>query len=126
MNENIKLRPVTIQDAELLLDWRNDPQTRQASHNTGEIQIEEHISWLESTLNNVNRSLFIAEEKDVPVGTVRSDYSDGVYELSWTVTPFARGRGVGKRMVSILANQISGPIRAEVKSENEASIRIAE
>jgi len=126
MSERMKLRPVTIEDADLLLEWRNDPQTRMASHNTEEVKRDEHISWLTRSLDNPSRRLFIAEEDGVPVGTVRADYSDGVYELSWTVAPNARGRGVGKRMVALLANQITEPIRAEVKVGNEASIRIAE
>ncbi len=78
------------------------------------------------TVNDANRRLFVAEENGVPVGTVRADLSDGVYELSWTVAPNARGRGVGKRMVALLASQISAPIRAEVKAGNSSSIRIAE
>jgi len=126
MSDTIRLRSATIQDTDLLLEWRNDPQTRKVSHHTAEVQRDEHISWLTKTLNNANRRLFVAEENGVPVGTVRADLSDGVYELSWTVAPNARGRGVGKRMVALLASQISGPIRAEVKAGNASSIRIAE
>ncbi len=94
--DTIKLRPATIQDADLLLEWRNDPETRSASHKTAVVQREEHISWLLKTLDNPSRRLLIAEENEVPVGTVRADFSDGVYELSWTVAPDARGYGVGK------------------------------
>lgn len=125
INEPITLRSAIIQDADLLLEWRNDPLTRNASHNTAEVKIDEHISWLKKTLNNANRRLYIAEENGVPVGNVRADFSDGVYELSWTVAPQARGRGVGKQMVAILACQVSEPIRAEVKSGNIASAQIA-
>ena len=39
----------------------------------------------------------------VPVGTVRADHSKGVYELSWTVAPAARGQGVAKEMVAMAA-----------------------
>ena len=88
----MKLRTATIQDAELLLEWRNDPQTRKSSHTTHEVQKEEHIAWLNLTLTNTNRRLLIAEESGVPVGTIRADYSDGMFELSWTVAPNARGR----------------------------------
>jgi len=126
MSENMKLRPVTIEDADLLLEWRNDPQTRKASHNTAKLQREEHISWLTNTLNNVDRKLYIVEENRLPVGTVRAYYSQGEHELSWAVAPNARGRGLGKRMVALLANQITDPIRAEIKADNEASMRIAE
>ena len=126
MSEPITLRLTTIQDADLLLEWRNDPETRKASHNTAEVQRDEHVTWLSRTLSNPNRRLFVAEEDGVPVGTARADLSEGVWELSWTVAPNARGRGVAKRMVALLASQISEPIRAEVKAGNLASVRIAE
>ena len=33
---NIQLRPANEQDADCLFKWRNDPETRHASHNTDE------------------------------------------------------------------------------------------
>jgi hypothetical protein len=43
MSKAIKLRLATIEDAEMLLDWRNDPEKRNASHNTSEIALKGHI-----------------------------------------------------------------------------------
>jgi len=126
MNETIKLRPATLGDAEILLEWRNDSATRNASHNTAEVERNEHISWLSRTLGNLDCKLYVAEENGEPVGTVRADFADGVWELSWTVSPKARERGVAKRMVVVLANEILEPIRAEVKAGNIASAWIAE
>lgn len=57
MNETIRLRPATINDADILLEWRNDPETRIASHNTAEVQRNDHISWLSRTLSNPDRRL---------------------------------------------------------------------
>ena len=126
MSNDIKLRPVKISDADLLLAWRNDPGTRSASHNTGEVSIENHIAWLSKTLENPNRRLLIAEKAGVPVGTVRADFGDDVWELSWTTASNARGQGVAKGMVKLLVQQMSEPIRAEIKPENIPSIRVAE
>lgn len=70
--------------------------------------------------------MFVAEIDGVPVGTVRMDFEAPGYELSWTVSPLIRGSGIGKVMVSRLANSINEPIRAEIKTGNIASIRIAE
>ena len=126
MSETIKLRSATIRDADLLLEWRNDAETKKASHNMDEVQRDQHISWLARALDNRDRRLFVAEENGVPVGTVRADLSDGVWELSWTTAPSARGRGLAKRMVFLLAQQIPEPIRAEVKAGNIASARVAE
>ena len=53
----INLRLLTIQDADLLLEWRNDPETRKASQNTDKIQRNEHLSWLKNSLNNNNRKV---------------------------------------------------------------------
>ena len=125
-NDTLKLRPASIHDADLLLELRNDADARNASHQTAIVQREEHISWLTNSLNNPHRRLLIAEKNGVPVGIVRADFSNGVYELSWTVAPAARGRGVAKQMVALLTSKISEPIRAEIKANNRASVRIAE
>lgn len=113
-------------DAAILLEWRNDPSTRSASHNSDRVSHDEHVRWLSESLKNPNRRLLIAEHDGHPVGTVRADLADGTWELSWTVSPQARGRGIAKQMVSQLASQIADPVRAEVRVGNEASARIAE
>jgi RimJ/RimL family protein N-acetyltransferase len=120
------LRPALIEDAQKLLDWRNEAATRNASHNLGTIGMDEHMAWVTATLKNPDRRLYIAESGDMPFGTVRADFSGGVAELSWTIAPEFRGRGLAKLMVAALAAQITGAIRAEVKETNSASIRVAE
>ena len=124
--DRISLRPVTMGDVGVLLAWRNDPVTRALSLNTNIVGREEHIAWLAGSLSSKTRQLFIAEEAGVPVGTVRADLVDGCHMLSWTVAPNARGHGIGKVMVRLLTQKISGPIRAKVKACNVASMRIAE
>jgi ribosomal-protein-alanine N-acetyltransferase len=122
----LRLRAATRDDAKLLLEWRNDQRTRLASQRSDEIQEADHLDWLSRSLANVNRMLMIAEEEGVPVGTVRADYSEGTYELSWTVAPGARGRGIGKAMVALFVAELPGELFANVKKANAASARIAE
>jgi RimJ/RimL family protein N-acetyltransferase len=126
--DTLRLRPATAADAALLLAWRNDEATRQASHHTAAIEPEVHARWMEALLRDPARRLFIAEEQGEPVGSVRADREpDGAcHELSWTVAPSARGRGIGARMVRLLLAEVPGPVRAEVKPGNAASVRIAE
>lgn len=114
----MKLRPATIEDAQILFDWRNDPLTRESSISTDPVAWDDHVRWLEASLSNPNRELLVAEIDGVPVGTVRLD--DGV-ELSWTVAPSQRGKGIGKQMVSLVER---GSI-ARIKRSNVASQRIA-
>jgi RimJ/RimL family protein N-acetyltransferase len=62
------------------------------------------------------------------VGTVRADFDEALndYLLSWTTSPDARGKGTGKRMVKTLVDLLNTRIRAEIKSGNTASVKIAE
>lgn len=143
MEKRITLKLATMNDAAILLQWRNDPRTRNASHNSEIIKMGDHLVWLSKTLNNPDRKLYIAWEKITdhddpkyveisivrPVGTVRVDWDKltGIYELSWTVAPEARNKDIGKKIVAMVANQLENKcIRAEMKSSNLASIKIAE
>jgi RimJ/RimL family protein N-acetyltransferase len=97
---DITLRPATTGDVRSLWMWRNDPGTRANCHTTDVVPLETHERWLAGVLANPDRLLLVAEEGGVPVGTVRWDRLDGeTWELSWTVAPEHRGRGVGTRMV---------------------------
>jgi len=101
----MELRKVEFNDWEILLEWRNEIETRKNSHNTVMVDGNEHKQWLKQSLENVNRHLYIAIENCEPVGTVRADFDEGtkVYELSWTIGPNFRGKGIGKKMVKALS-----------------------
>jgi len=121
----IELRLATVEDADFLLACRNDIQTRKASHNTGSVTKEEHVHWLNKILKDENRTLYIAEQSGMRVGTARADKLENKTELSWTVSPDSRGKGIGKEIVKAISPKIHGPIYAEIKKENLASVNIA-
>jgi UDP-2,4-diacetamido-2,4,6-trideoxy-beta-L-altropyranose hydrolase len=123
---NMELKKVTLNDWETLFKWRNDTVTRENSHNSEPVSKEQHLSWLENSLQNENRILLMAYHNEVPAGTVRADIKEGVANLSWTISPDERGKGFGKLMVKKFVNQLAQPVHAEVKSGNVASIKIAE
>ncbi|MEM6964803.1 MAG: bifunctional UDP-2,4-diacetamido-2,4,6-trideoxy-beta-L-altropyranose hydrolase/GNAT family N-acetyltransferase [Bacteroidota bacterium] len=124
----IKLQAVTFDDWQLLLDWRNDIETRKHSHTVDIISAKDHQMWLRNVLNDPQRQLFIAIMDEMPVGTVRADFDDtcAAYELSWTISPDARGKGVGKKMVKLMVEKLNDRVRAEIKDDNIPSIKIAE
>ena len=129
----VRLRPATIADAQLLFAWRNDPLTRTQSIRTQPVEWESHLAWLAASLQNPDRQLFIAEQA-LPVeqatdvlGTVRADKMDEEYELSWTVAPEQRGYGWGRKMVAALIDQLPAGVayQAVVLNTNPVSQRIA-
>ncbi|WP_137169149.1 GNAT family N-acetyltransferase [Marinomonas sp. FW-1] len=122
-----RLRPAEMKDAEFLLAWRNDPATREASHNQDVIGLDDHIKWLSNSLNKPDlRLLWIAEMDGLAVGTCRADRLEYAWEVSWTVAPEARGKGIAHQMLSKLVHSFNEPLVAQVKPDNIASMKVAE
>jgi RimJ/RimL family protein N-acetyltransferase len=119
----LSLHTATLADAELLLSWRNDIGTRTNSINVDEIQLSAHLAWLEGVLKNQNIRLWIADLDSVPVGTIRAHYTGtDSCELSWTLAPEQRGKGLGKQLVlSGIGHVTAHKITAKVKDSNAAS-----
>jgi pseudaminic acid cytidylyltransferase len=123
----LALRPVRMEDAALLLAWRNDPATRAASGDGDPVMPADHCAWLARLLADSDRSAWIAIRGLEPVGTVRAelDRSLGETTLSWTVAPGWRGCGIGAAMVRAVTARLPGRLRADVKADNAASARVA-
>ena len=121
----LRLRPAGRADAPLLYAWRNDPETRLASHATDPIAWSDHVAWLGASLASPDRRLRIAEVDGEPVGVVRAARSSDGWELSWTVAPRARSRGIGRRMLRAFVESLDGPLCATIRRDNAASAKIA-
>ncbi|MEV8143907.1 GNAT family N-acetyltransferase [Specibacter sp. NPDC078709] len=125
-------RIATIDDASTLFEWRNDASVRDVSRNTGELSWAGHVAWLEGVLNNPTRLLFIVEDNLAPIGTVRFDAQtpeDGRWEVSITVSPHVRGRGMGKVVLSageksMFSTHPDARLFAEMLETNVASYRL--
>jgi RimJ/RimL family protein N-acetyltransferase len=112
------LRPATMDDAERLFAWRNDPETRAQSLTTDRVPWDDHVAWLERSLAMPERTLLIAEVAGTPVGTVRLDGE----EMSWTVAPEHRRKGYAKEMVRLA---LPRDATAQIKRGNLASQKVA-
>jgi CMP-N-acetylneuraminic acid synthetase/RimJ/RimL family protein N-acetyltransferase len=122
----VRLRPATPGDLARLWEWRNDVDTRRASFDETPVSIEAHTRWLEQTLGRPDRRLYVATSGGEEVGTARLDIADGGAEVSVTVSPAHRGRGLGPAVLEALARQAFGPLGlsrlvARVKRDNAAS-----
>jgi RimJ/RimL family protein N-acetyltransferase len=116
-------------DCYRLFEWRNDPETRHNSRDTGFVDMSSHSRWFERSLMNPNRKIMIAEADGAAVAVVRLDrHSDGSFELSWTVAPAERRKGYGSEVVKRFIAELPRPLRlyAEIKQSNRASLKIAE
>lgn len=126
----MRIRPVTYEDAELLLAWRNDPDTRAASRNSHPVTPAEHEAWITRSLQQSDTMLLVAEDDDgSALGHVRFVPTDAGYEVSIVLAPEQRGQGKGRAVLEAAQHAFhtahpNEPLRAFVRSENVASHRM--
>ncbi len=132
MSESIHLRLATMDDAEVILEWVNDPEDRANSFSSDPVSLEEHLVWMQHALSDDSKLLYIMEDDGVPVGHIKL-YKDGsTAEVGYCIDPEFRGRGYAKKMIGLLTDVVDPEamgikrIRASVKPENIASSRALE
>ncbi len=116
----LKFRNARMADADLLLEWRNDPLTREMSRNTDLVSRDDHIAWLNRQLAKIPPMLFIVELDELPVATFRIDGD----EISYTVAPSHRGKGLATALLKQVHN-LYGPLKAKIFQRNVQSVRAA-
>lgn len=132
--DEVRLRPATSLDADVLLTWANDPTTRAASFQTGQIDPVGHQAWLAERLDSPTTRLLIGYDGEGPIGQVRLErLADGEVEIGISVARDRRGQGLGR---ALLAAGLEAGRRdagldartfiARVRVDNEASIGLFE
>jgi RimJ/RimL family protein N-acetyltransferase len=122
----VRLREATADDARLLFQWRNDPQTRAASLDSEPVAWEDHVGWLDRVLADPARALYVADDDRGALGTVRLDAGDGAAVVSITIAPDRRGEGLATPLVAAACERAGGPVVAIIKPTNTPSIRAFE
>lgn len=129
MGNSIRLRKANSDDCRTLFDWRNDPITVAMSLVSEPVPWENHVAWFEASLSNPRRHLLVAELDAEPVGTLRFDEVEDTAEISITVSPGQRGKGMGTLLLEtadLWAREELGLNRviARIKENNPASLAI--
>ena len=101
-------------DAERLLAWRNDPETRRWYLQRSRVPRRDHEGWLAMKLADRSCRIYIVEERGVPVGQMRIERAGrGAAEMSLSVDGAARSRGIGTAMLK----------RAEAAARRELRVK---
>lgn len=110
----LKLRLATFDDADYLLDLKNDPVMRKfavATHN--KIKKKDHLKWLEQNIGGI----YIITQRGWMVGMMR--IADG--EVSINIDPVFRGQGIGSK---VLKKFCPKGVWAKIVDGNVASMNI--
>lgn len=106
-SSSLRARRAAISDETLLLEWANDPLTRQQGFSSQTITPAEHHHWFVSRLRDIDGCfLFIVESQDgIPVGQVRFEKVEKLlYEVHYSLAKYFRGRNIGKKMLATALN----------------------
>jgi RimJ/RimL family protein N-acetyltransferase len=125
----IEIRDATINDAKILFEWANDPNTRQNSFIPETIEWNQHISWLKKKLIDPLSKIYIFYYHHTQIATVRFDTNKNTI-IGITVAPGHRGLGLGAEILKIATNYFwinsNNEIFAYIKKDNIASQHIFE
>ncbi len=122
-------RLANLADEKRLLDWANDPQTRQNSFNTAPITPEQHRQWFYQKLRHPEQSkIYILETANrLPVGQVRFDWhpEKQVWRINYVLAPAARGNGLGSKVLGMALQKMNQETNSEIYGEVLAKNQIS-
>ncbi len=112
MDKKLYLRKAELSDAEDILRWRNDEETRANSFNKEKISLVSHMNWLKKKLSQEGTYMFILMDGDAKAGNIRVDVMDSMGEISYCVAPELRGRGYGSRMIALVEKEMPPEVKS--------------
>lgn len=129
----LTIRPATEGDEGLLLEWRNEQETRRQSLQQTTVSPEQHARWFRDRLAQRSECrIYVAEVEGLPVGQARVDLTgEGRGEISVALAAGSRGRGLGRSLIAKATELAAAELRAQVvtaavKRQNVASLRAFE
>lgn len=129
---DLLLRKATLNDADMILEWRNAAENRRYSLDQKIINKEEHINWLTEVLNDNKIFLLIAESDKKPLGVVRYDITASTAMVSIYLKPGETGKGIGSAILQcgfdwLRKNVFAvNSVEAKILPNNTASIKAFE
>jgi UDP-4-amino-4,6-dideoxy-N-acetyl-beta-L-altrosamine N-acetyltransferase len=134
---NIYLRPITVEDTDMVLSWRNKKEVVENFIYRKPITREEHLNWLATKVDKglVHQFIVCLNEYNRPVGSVYLQHFDeenkkaesGIFMGDESI----KGKGIGTEAIVLLKNYAFETLglhklMARVLAYNAASLRLHE
>lgn len=127
LNNKLRYREATIDDAKLLYEWVNQKEVRQNSLSTSLIAWENHLKWFKNKLKDEYSHIFIFFWEKKPIGQVRLDLEKDSWAINYSVDKEYRGKGLGTKILQEILNfENFENFAALVKKDNIGSRKVFE
>ncbi len=125
--QGVNIREARLEDCEQIWLLSNSTGVRENSFNPEPIELESHITWYEKKLASADVAFYVSDLQGVLGGQVRYDKIKDAAEISFSVAPAFRGRGMGKTLIRDTIGQACerlnvGRVFGLVREFNHASI----
>ena len=118
----VRLRPVTAEDSDLLLELQRKPETRRFARNRNIPSQAEHTCWMRGKLYDPGCFMNLILLGETPAGVARLDRLPEGYEVSIAVDPAYFRLGIGGITLTLLHQLVpEADLLAHVASDNIAS-----
>lgn len=128
INSRYFFRKAIENDVELFFNWVNDPDVRRNALNQENISWENHVNWFNNKINNSETQMYILYFGVIPLGQIRIDKIENVWQIDYSIDKNQRGKGIGKKLVRLLFESLNTDTKlvASVKKENIPSLKVFE
>ena len=100
LQNKISFRVPTIEDRELIFNWRNLKEIIALSSSQLPVSWEDHVKWFANLMIEENKLMFLIEENFMPIGQVNFKLSDtNIAPISIYLEPNSTGRGLGAYLI---------------------------
>lgn len=125
-------RKATLEDAQQIFDWANEPAVRANSFQSEPISWDNHLQWYTQALQTPALSIRLYFVDHMAAAQMRLKTEDATATISYSVAPHLRGQGLGTWLLQhiCLLTAIEMPhiqwLQGWVKKANVASIKAFE
>ena len=133
MAAHVALRPLTLDDRDRVLTWRNSPEVSEYMYSDDIIAPEAHARWLDAALDDPRRRYWIIEMDGAPVGLANLYDIDPISRrASWAFylgEASTRGKSIGAvvelQVLDIVFGEMGlGKLWCEVLDMNTGVVRL--
>ena len=133
MAPHVRLRPLTEDDRDRVLAWRNTPEVSAYMYTDDIIAPEAHAKWFAAALTDLRRRYWIIEMDGAPVGLANLYDIDPISRrASWAFylgDPSVRGKSIGAMVELLVLDTVFGEMDlcklwCEVLETNAGVVRL--